>query len=738
MQIIVAKSAGFCFGVKRAIEIASKFDVNKNGKVFTLGPLIHNHQVVDRLAAKGIQPVEDLEEIKEGKVIVRSHGVGPKTLDYLKERGIETVDATCPFVKKAQRIAWKLQNEGFQVVILGDLEHPEVQGIMEWAGGKSIVVKDLEEAAELPFYPQIGLLAQTTQQVETLEKVASIIEKKCSKLAVFNTVCSATKVRQEEAFQLSREVDLMLVVGGRHSANTNKLASICRRAGTPVYHIEDAGELDPLWFNNAFRVGVTAGASTPDWIIEEVVQRMTGLSEEKMKNLEEVPEEQTSENVEALETSGQVLEEAQKEQASANGEEVEAAEPVPVGVPEEQPSISMEENEASIKPDKEEKTEEVDLSIAGKLQELHKGDIVEGVVVQIKDNEVMVDVGGKSEGIIPISEISHRPVENPKDLLQVGDKIHVYVLRVENEEGHPILSKKRADRQLAWEKLENSLATGEELRAPVIEVVKGGLLVDVGVRGFVPASLVERGYVEDLNQYLGKELRLRVIELDRGKNKAVLSQKAILDEEYQQLREKTWNTLEVGQVINGIVRRLTNFGAFVDIGGIDGLLHVSELSWGRVEHPRDVLSEGEEIKVKVLGIDREAEKVSLGLKQLLPNPWDTAEERYAVGSIVEGKVLRIAPFGAFVEVEPGIEGLVHISQLADYHVAKTEDVVSVGDVIPVKVLSVDQTSHRMSLSLREARGKHEVQETPKIAQEEENNSGVTLGDLFGELFEEEK
>ncbi|HHX51043.1 MAG TPA: 30S ribosomal protein S1, partial [Clostridia bacterium] len=331
-----------------------------------------------------------------------------------------------------------------------------------------------------------------------------------------------------------------------------------------------------------------------------------------------------------------------------------------------------------------------------------------------------------------------RPVENLEDLVKVGDKIQVYVLRVENEEGHPILSKKRADRQLAWEILENSLATGEELRAPVIEVVKGGLLVDVGVRGFVPASLVERGYVEDLNQYLGKELRLRVIELDRGKNKAVLSQKAILDEEYELLKQKTWSTLEVDQVLKGIVRRLTNFGAFVDIGGIDGLLHVSELSWGRVEHPRDVLSEGEEIEVKVLGVDREAEKVSLGLKQLLPNPWDTAEERYAVGSIVEGKVLRIAPFGAFVEVEPGIEGLVHISQLADYHVAKTEDVVSVGETIPVKVLSVDQVAHRMSLSLREARGKKEVQETQESTREEENNSGVKLGDIFGELFEEEK
>ncbi|HHX51006.1 MAG TPA: 4-hydroxy-3-methylbut-2-enyl diphosphate reductase, partial [Clostridia bacterium] len=399
MQVIVAKSAGFCFGVKRAIEIASGFDVSRNERVFTLGPLIHNHQVVERLAAKGIWPVEDLEGIGEGKIIIRSHGVGPKTLDYLKKQGIETVDATCPFVKKAQKIAWKLHNQGFQVVVLGDLEHPEIQGIMEWSDGKAIVVKDLEEAAELPFYPKIGLLAQTTQQVDTLEKVASLIEKKCSELVVHNTVCSATKVRQEEAFQLSREVDVMLVVGGRHSANTNKLASICRGAGTPAYHIEDASELDPLWFNNAYRVGVTAGASTPDWIIEEVVQRMTGLSEEKMKNLEEVPEEQPSEIVEEVEGSGPDLEEAPEEQPSESVEESNSASrPDPEEIPEEQPSDNLEEAGVASGPNEEEKADEVDLNVAGSLQELHKGDILEGVVVQIKDSEVMVDVGGKSEG----------------------------------------------------------------------------------------------------------------------------------------------------------------------------------------------------------------------------------------------------------------------------------------------------------------------------------------------------
>ncbi|MBC7324734.1 MAG: 30S ribosomal protein S1, partial [Moorella sp. (in: Bacteria)] len=375
-----------------------------------------------------------------------------------------------------------------------------------------------------------------------------------------------------------------------------------------------------------------------------------------------------------------------------------------------------------------------------RMPELRRGSIVAGTVVQINENEVLVDVGGKSEGIIPLNELSHRNISDPREVLAVGDSIQVMVLRPENEEGHPVLSKRRADRRAAWERLEEHLASGAELQGEVIEVVKGGLLVDVGVRGFVPASLVERGYVEDLNAYLGKTLRLRVIELDRSKNKVVLSQKAILEEEFEKQRQATWDSLEVGQIRKGIVRRLTNFGAFVDLGGVDGLLHVSEISWGRVEHPRDALAEGQEIEVKILGIDREEGKVSLGRKQLLPNPWDTAAERYPVGSIVEGKVLRLAPFGAFVEVEPGIEGLVHISQLADRHVEKPEDVVNIGDIIPVKVLGVDQEAQRMSLSLRQAirdKAKKPTKQAEK-QQEKPEESGVKLGDLFGELFEEAK
>lgn len=693
MEIVLAPNAGFCFGVKRALEIASKYG-HSESKIYTLGPLIHNRQVVEKLANMGITKIDNPHDIAQGKVIIRSHGVGPKTVALLEERELEIIDATCPFVRKAQNIAQELAQNDWQIVVIGDKEHPEVKGIVEWANDRAVVVKDVEEAKELPYHPKIGVIAQTTLEMNVFEQVIHVLKEKTGELAVHNTICSATKIRQEEAFQLAQTVDLMIVIGGKNSANTKKLASICQGTGTPTYHIEESGELEAHWFNNAQRVGVTAGASTPDWIIEEVVERMTELNEDKTLMPEEVQE---------------------------------------AGPPEAEAEVVQDAGPAD-------KGEEVDLDLASNPQELHRGDIITGTVVQVNDNEVMVDVGSKSEGIIPLNELSHRSIDNPSDVVAVGDQIQVFVLRVENEEGHPVLSKRRADREVTWETLEKAFKTGEELRAPVIEVVKGGLLVDIGVRGFVPASLVERGYVEDLNQYLNKELRLRVIELDRSKNKVVLSQKVILDEEYEKLREATWASLAEGQVIKGIVRRLTNFGAFVDIGGIDGLLHVSELSWGRVEHPRDVLSEGQEIEVKVLGIDREAEKVSLGLKQLLPNPWDTAEERYPVGEIVQGKVLRIASFGAFVEVEPGIEGLVHISQLANHHVEKTEDVVSIGEEIPVKILGVDQAAHRMSLSLKEARNqerpKPEKVEQPVQEVVAEENSGVKLGDLFGELFEE--
>ncbi|WP_258359294.1 bifunctional 4-hydroxy-3-methylbut-2-enyl diphosphate reductase/30S ribosomal protein S1 [Moorella sulfitireducens (nom. illeg.)] len=731
MEVIVAEYAGFCFGVTRAVKLAREAPK----PIASLGALIHNRQVVEQLAREGVQPVEALDNVDCGRVLIRSHGVTPDLLAVAREKGLEVIDATCPYVARAQSMAAKMAGEGYQVVIVGDPAHPEVKGLLGWAGPGAVVVPDKEAAAHLPFHPRRAVIAQTTQPEERLEQVAAVLRLNTDTLVVHNTICHATRRRQEAAVNLARQVDVMLVIGGKESANTRHLAELCRATGTPTYHVEEAGELCYQWFINARRVGVTGGASTPAWIIEEVVAMLA--EEEKMMVSEGEKEPAVPAGGDDLAPAGENNEvEVTPENSpiTARAEdtvetagdvdypiEPEAVEPAPAGEQQEEQKNEMQQMET-------------------KMPELRRGSIVTGTVVQVNDNEVLVDVGGKCEGVIPLNELTHLNISDPREVVAVGDTINVMVLRPEDEEGHPVLSKRRADRRVAWEKLEEHLASGAEIQGEVIEVVKGGLLVDVGVRGFVPASLIERGYVEDLNAYLGKTLRLRVIELDRSKNKVVLSQKAILEEEYEKQRQATWESLVEGQIRKGIVRRLTNFGAFVDLGGVDGLLHVSEISWGRVEHPRDALHEGQEIEVKILGIDREEGKVSLGRKQLLPNPWDTAASRYPVGSIVEGKVLRLAPFGAFVEVEPGIEGLVHISQLADRHVEKPEDVVNVGDIIQVKVLGVDQEAQRMSLSLRQAL-KDKAKKQPKQAernQENQEESGVKLGDLFGELFEEAK
>lgn len=759
MEIRRAPHAGFCPGVRRAIRLATEELQKGGGPLYSLGPLVHHPGAVRWLAEQGLQPVSEPAAIGEGRVIIRSHGASPELFASLAARGLAIVDATCPRVRLAQQAAQALAAQGYQVVIVGDKEHPEVLAMAGWAGPGTLVVADAAEASRLPAMEKVGVVAQTTQPVENLRQVAEVLRKKAKELRVEDTICQTTRRRQEAAHNLAREVDVMVVVGGAASANTARLVDICRATGTPTYRIEEAQELCPQWLAKASRVGVTAGASTPDWIIEEVVRKMLEFGERKEEqhspaeaaNAEdwkgwpgetvggEDDGSQMAETVKAAEEkpAAEAAEVTQAEAAEANRTE-EKEGPVPEeAAPAEEASDEAvgEAPPGPVQATDEGENEAVGLEAMVTSYHLRRGDIIKGTVVQIDNGEVLVDVGGKSEGIIPLSELSHRRVEHPEEVVRVGDEIEVFVIRPENEEGHPILSKRRADRRRGWERLEEAFRTGREIEAEATEVVKGGLLVDVGVRGFVPASLVERGYVENLANYVGKTLRLKVIELDRSKNKVVLSRKAVLEEEYQRQREETWASLAEGQVRKGIVRRLTNFGAFIDLGGVDGLLHISEISWGRVDHPRDALKEGQELEVKVLNVDRERERVSLGLKQLQPNPWDTAAERYPVGTIVDGKVLRLAPFGAFVEVEPGIEGLVHISQLADRRVEKPEDVLKAGDVVPVKVLAVDQLAQRMSLSVKEAQ-KERGRKAQAREQAESNNGGVTIGELVGDLFEE--
>lgn len=674
MQIIIAPYAGFCFGVKRAIAQGEEIIKEGQDTLASLGPLIHNPQEIERLKKKGIIPHDNINDIDEDKVLIRTHGIPPELYNQLYAKKVQLVDCTCPYVKKVQKIVNEYAKEDYTILILGNKNHPEVQGIEGWALNKGITFKNLEELLEKKIPEEkICLVAQTTENTATFNIVADYLKNKYKTLTIFNTICSATLERQKSALDLAKKVDLMLVVGGLNSANTRKLTDLCRETGVITKQIETASEIESSWFNGVNIVGVTAGASTPDWIIEEVVRTM-----EEMKN-----------NVE--------------EQVTNEGEVQEQFEQNMVQYGEVQP-----------------------------------GDTLTGKVVQINNDEILVDVGGKSEGIIPINELSYRKVNDPNDFVKIGDEIKVLVLKAENSEGNMIVSKRRAEQEEALIKLEKAFQEKSIIEAEVIEVVKGGILVDVGMRGFVPASLIDRGYVENLEQFIGQKLQLKVLEFNREERKAVLSRKAVLDEEYAKNKEKVWNEIQEGQTRKGTVQRITDFGAFIDLGGVDGLLHVSEMGWGRVNHPRDVVSEGNEIEVYVLGVDKENERISLGLKQLTPSPWDAAANKYLPGSTINGKIVRIAPFGVFVEVEPGIDGLVHISQLSWERVDKPEDVVSVGQEIEAKVLDVNIEKKRMSLSIKEVTTRPVKEKKEFRAEsgpiEHTEPSGVTIGDLVGDIF----
>lgn len=678
MKIVIAEHSGFCFGVKRAITTSSKLAADK-GRVYSLGPLIHNAREIARFG-DSIRVADSLEEIDVNfadSVIIRTHGVGPKVLENAKAKGLEVFDLTCPFVKKAQNAAAEMKAEGLQVVIVGDKKHPEVEGIKAWTDNTAIVVSDAAETETIPQEKKIGVLAQTTQQKRIFESVVEALEAKFDDVVVKNTICDATTKRQNAAAALAAKVDTMVIVGGKNSANTKKLQQICQSQGVSTQLVEGAADLDTALFGGVKTAGVCAGASTPEWIIEEVVNNMVEM--EKMG--EEVV-------AEVEESFGEILE---REEAR---------------------------------------------------KEIRRGSRLKGVVVQVKNDEILVDIGGKSEGLLQSNQLMPEEAADIPAHFAVGDEIEVIVLKKENKEGYPILSKKMVDQVLVWEKLADAKEEGTPVTGKVVEVVKGGLLVDVGLRGFVPASLVDIKFVEDLKQYVGQEVTAKILECDRSHNKLLLSVKAVLLEELKAKKEALLEELAEGQTREGVVSRLTNFGAFIDLGGVDGLLHVSEMAWFRVNHPSDVLKEGDQVNVYVLGVDKENQKISLGLKQLIANPWTLVEEKYPVGSVVKATVMRTAPFGAFLQLEPGVEGLVHISQLAHERVAKTEDVVNPGDEVEVKVLDIDVENKRISLSIKEtlpAPVKEEIVEEvedeaveveEEVVETHEEELGATLGDIF--------
>lgn len=675
MEIILASNAGFCFGVRAAINKGEKLIEEGKGPIATLGPLIHNPQEVARLESLGIKSYDDIDSVQEKNVLIRTHGVAPSVYQEIEKHGHSYYDCTCPKVKRVQQLAREHAEAGYQVLVLGDCKHPEVMAIVGWTNDTAIVFISLDELKGLSLEGEkVCLVSQTTEKLERFEKAVEYLESlSLEELVVQNTICTATRDRQSDASELAAKVDLMVVIGGYNSANTCKLVSICQDVGVATKHVETAAELQDEWFEGVNKIGLTAGASTPDWIIREVIDKMEELTME------------------------QGLEQGY-----------------------------------------------------GTLEPLNLYEVVTGTVVKINSDEVMVDVGGKSEGVIPIKELSFQKDPDVEEIVKVGDEIQVMVIKMENNEGHMVLSKKRADQEKAMDTLQEKYENGEVIEAKVVSDVKGGVIVDIGARGFVPASHLDTKYVDDIKSFVGNTYRFKIIEFDSNpeNRKIILSRRALLEAEEKEAREQLWDKIAEGQILKGRVQRIANFGAFVDLGGVDGLLHISEMGWGRVKQPTDVVNVGDEIEVYVLSADREKGKISLSLKKLINNPWDNAAEQFPVGAVLTGKVVRIAPFGAFVALADGVDGLVHISQISWEHIDKVEDALAIGQEVQVKVLEVDEDRKRISLSIKDLKERPVVEkpaapakpkkqakpksDVPEVNEELSNDAFASLADLLGE------
>lgn len=653
-NIRVAESAGFCFGVKRAIEMAYEA-IGVEPKLYSYGQLIHNKTVTDDLASKGLEIVESLDGLTEGTLLIRSHGVGKALYDEAEAKGLKILDGTCPFVKKIHNIVHDKLAEGMGIIIVGDGTHPEVIGINGWCKNAAVILED-EEAAktkEIPEKEKYAVVVQTTFRQAKFDKILEILQDRGVNMEVHNTICSATEKRQTEAEELSKTVDKMIVIGGKNSSNTQKLVEICAKNCGNTVHIETICDLVLNNFGKDDKIGITAGASTPPAIIKEVVVTMSEALENAVQNLEG-SEEATFE---------QMLEES--------------------------------------------------------LVTLHTGDVVKGTVIQVVNEEVSVNLGFKSDGIIARGEFSSDPTVIPSKTVQPGDEIEVFVVRVNDGDGNVMLSRKRIEAQKGIEEIEAAYNDKAVVTGTVTNVVKGGLIAVVnGVNVFIPSSQVSNRFIEDLSVFNGQELEFNIIEVDRVKRRFIGGRKALVEQEIAAKRAALFETIQAGSRVNGTVSRLTDFGAFVDLGGVDGLIHISEMSWGRISNPKEVLKEGQEVEVFVLDVDKEKGKISLSLKDADKNPWKLAAEKYAVGSIVEGKVVRMVPFGAFVELEPGVDGLVHISQIANKHVVKPEDELKVGEIINVKVLEVNPEQKKISLSKRQADAPVEEAPAEEAATEE--------------------
>lgn len=623
MEVILAKSAGFCFGVKLAVDCV--YEKSKDDKIYTYGPIIHNKNVVKDLEKQGVEIIESLEKDINGKVVIRSHGVPPSVYKLLEEKNIQYLDCTCPFVKKIHRIVDENYKNGKSIIIIGNKNHPEIIGINGFCDNTALIANSLEEFEKLNIEDnkEYVLVSQTTFDTTIFEKLLNII--KNDNIKVFNTICSATNDRQKEALELSKQVDYMIVLGDVNSSNTQKLYEICKKNCENTYLCETIKDLQLNIFKKNGKIGITAGASTPPAIIKEALNKM---SEMENMSFEEMLNE-------------------------------------------------------SFKP-------------------LHNGNIVKGSVIRVTENEVFVNLGYKADGVIEKSEFSNDPNVNLASEVSVGDEIEVFVIKVNDGDGNVVLSKKRLEMNKGFDELEEAFNNKTVLKGKIIDIIKGGLVANInGVRVFVPSSQISNKFVQDLSSFKGQELDFNIIEFNKAKRRIIAGRRDLVQAMEDEAKAKVYDNIKAGDKLEGTVSRIVDFGAFVDLGGVDGLIHISELSWGRVKKVSDVLKEGDKVTVYVLEADKEKNKISLSLKDAQQNPWVLAKDKYHLSDIVEGKVVRLVDFGAFVELEEGVDGLVHISQICQKHIAKVEEVLSIGQVVKAKITEIDTDNKKISLSIKE-------------------------------------
>ena len=657
-DIKIAKTAGFCFGVKRAVNMVyEQINEKDAGTVYTYGPIIHNEEVVRDLEKKGVHVLseKDVEamskvnksgvgsEINDAKIIIRSHGVGEQVYKQLEALGFTIVDATCPFVKKIHRIVAEESEKGHCIVIVGDENHPEVLGIKGWCSGDPVIVNSVEQAQEKLHLLEknVYIVSQTTFNDVKFQDIVEFFRNKGYNVFVYNTICNATEERQREARELAADVDTMIVIGGKNSSNTQKLYEICHRECDKTYYIQTLVDLDLTVIESAKRVGITAGASTPNHIIKEVHDSMSELSFEELLN-----------------------------QSEENGTKIRV------------------------------------------------GSVVEGKVIAVKPEEIIVDIQYKADGVVTRNEYSSTPNLDLTTVVNVGDPIKVKVIKTNDGEGQVLLSYKRVAADESYDKLEEAYNNNEVLTGKVTQVVEGGLNVIVNeCKVFIPASLVSDVYEKDLTKYQDQDVEFVLTEFNPKKRRVIGNRKQLLVAKKAELAKKLFDSIQVGDVVEGTVKNVTPFGAFIDLGGVDGLLHISEMSWGRVNNPGSVVKVGDTVKTFIKDIN--GEKIALSMKFEDENPWVKAAENYAVGNVVTGKVVRFASFGAFVELEPGVDGLLHVSQISTERVEKPEDVLKVGQEITAKVVDFKAAEKKISLSIRALQTEEAAEDVSEEAVEEE-------------------